>query len=308
MTTDDNLHDDAEFDAFLKGEGALAESLQAMAQPAPTAALDAAILARAQELMRAEQQPRAAANDPAPAGEPRLAPSFMMRMRVPVVLAASVLLSVMTIQLWQTEPALNRPVVAEMIIAPAAAPPPEPPLMQERAADAVAAKPAPAPVLAQTPPVVAAIPAPAPTPAPAPAPVFARAPAEPAARAYEDRKDSPVAGYGGENAKQEAEHKQLQPEITQRVEITGSAVARRVPAESAMPITSISPAPLATPALERDRPTIWLSAIDELIKAGLKHDAVEEWNKFNRAYPNYPVPEKTRAAIRDLTEAPGKVD
>jgi hypothetical protein len=48
MTIDqDQDKDDADFEAFLRGEGDLAEGLDALAQPSPSATLDAAILARA---------------------------------------------------------------------------------------------------------------------------------------------------------------------------------------------------------------------------------------------------------------------
>jgi len=62
-------------------------------------------------------------------------------------------------------------------------------------------------------------------------------------------------------------------------------------------------APVVAPpgkAESTPRAEAWLSAIDEMLKAGLRQDALEEWEKFKRAYPDYPVPEKLSAQIRLL--------
>lgn len=47
-------------------------------------------------------------------------------------------------------------------------------------------------------------------------------------------------------------------------------------------------------------PKAWLAAIDELFKAGLRRDTLEEWDKFRAAYPEYPVPAETIDKINAL--------
>lgn len=47
-------------------------------------------------------------------------------------------------------------------------------------------------------------------------------------------------------------------------------------------------------------PKVWLAAIDELFKAGLRRDTLEEWDKFRAAYPEYPVPAETIDKINAL--------
>ena len=114
------MSDDAEFEAFLKGEGELSRRLQALDQPSPSADLDAAILGRIRTSM--EQQQREAANDPgAPASGPRIAPVMGMRWRVPVGIAASVLVGLFATQAYQSNTSSDLVTVRE----------------QERAADAV---------------------------------------------------------------------------------------------------------------------------------------------------------------------------
>lgn len=45
--------------------------------------------------------------------------------------------------------------------------------------------------------------------------------------------------------------------------------------------------------------------IEELLKADLRQDALAEWEKFRKAYPQYPVPEKLEARIKALQKQPG---
>lgn len=47
-------------------------------------------------------------------------------------------------------------------------------------------------------------------------------------------------------------------------------------------------------------PGAWLAAIDALLKAGLRRDALEEWDRFRAAYPDYPVPAETTDKINAL--------
>lgn len=122
MSTKDNKTGDAEFDAFLQHEGELAAWLQTLPQPAPSAALDAAILADAEAaLMR---QPMAANDAHIPQAGRR--PSFIARWKIPLGLAASVLLALpLALRLW------NAPASQDAAIVIAAAPAvsePAPPL------------------------------------------------------------------------------------------------------------------------------------------------------------------------------------
>lgn len=63
-----------------------------------------------------------------------------------------------------------------------------------------------------------------------------------------------------------------------------------------------APAPVVPPPKPEAnaKAEAWLSVIEEMIKAGLRRDAQEEWEKFDKAYPAYPVPEKLREQIRTL--------
>ncbi|MES2068753.1 MAG: hypothetical protein V4488_00295 [Pseudomonadota bacterium] len=129
------------------------------------------------------------------------------------------------------------------------------------------------------------------------------------------------------------------PSQAGRIEITGSAIRSAAPAAPiapASPIVAPAPAP-ATPAptaapiatttaqgaarfaaadavgasRKESQPTgfsqqqarearDWLALIEELLKADLRQDALNEWGKFHQAYPDYPVPEQVSAQIRAL--------
>lgn len=82
--------DDAGFEAFLRGEGELADLLHAMPQPDASSQLEAAIMADAQAaLARPPVTAGVAANDPVIAS----APVFLARWKIPLGLAASILLA-----------------------------------------------------------------------------------------------------------------------------------------------------------------------------------------------------------------------
>jgi hypothetical protein len=50
--------------------------------------------------------------------------------------------------------------------------------------------------------------------------------------------------------------------------------------------TQTAPAAAAAPT---EDPQAWLTRIDKLLKAESNKEALEEWTKFRRMYPNYPV-------------------
>lgn len=258
---------DAEFEAFLKGEDELSRRLKGLPQPSPSSELDAAILKRAQE-----QIPRTpAANDPGTGAQP--VRPLGWRWRAPAGIAASVLACVLAHQAWQERTAAEQ-AAAVPAPAPVAAPaqadtlaPPPPPPPAPEMPPRLAAKSSPrsarvvAPVVeavaaqaqvAEAPPTAnqvapaPAAPAPA-TPAPAPAPAV-------------------VSG-----------------QLSRAVTVTG----RRSRVDAA----GIASAP---------DPKAWLAAIDELLKAGLRRDSLEEWDKFRAAYPDYPVPAETAEKINAL--------
>lgn len=282
MNSDDM--NDAEFDAFLKGEDALSRELQAMPQAAPSSELDAAILNRAQALMASENRP-AAANDASDGTASRL-PRLGLRWRVPFGIAATLMAGVLAHQAWQASSDGNR---AAEVIQTDQAPAPQSAPAQKVAIDAEQA--APAPTVAKsgppsrlrhaaphrsapessTTPVEQYVPE---MPAPPPPPVlsnYSRAPA-------------PTVS-------------DLAKAKSATVEVSG----RRSSVESQRSSESVSAQAGAMAAAAPD-PKVWLAAIDELLKAGLRRDTLEEWDKFRAAYPDYPVPAETTEKISALRQ------
>ncbi|MDN2704529.1 hypothetical protein O0881_21335 [Janthinobacterium sp. SUN100] len=234
--------------------------LATLPQPAPSSALDAAILADAEKAL---QQP-AAANDSAdgvlrtlPA---KKAPDYLQRWRVPLGLAAAVLLTVNLIGVdWFGSKPAQFPVVGE-------------PVTQE-VTPAPVAVPAVAPATESAPPVPRAMakavpkmpaqaePVPAPVPPPAP-------PAPPPATAM---------------------HQTMEPQAAMQAE----ASMQRALAKPA-PVAARS-APMPPPA--KLDASVWLVKIDALLKAGEGALAHEEWTAFRQAYPDYPVAEELRQRL-----------
>ncbi|MCC7643353.1 MULTISPECIES: hypothetical protein [unclassified Janthinobacterium] len=237
--------------------------LASLPQPAPSSALDAAILADAEKAL---QKP-AAANDSAdgvlrtlPA---KKSPDYLQRWRVPLGLAAAVLLTVNLIGVdWFGSkpaqfPVVGEPVTQEVmsapatapVAAPAAAPAPSPPAAPApRAMAKMAAKPAP--------------PAPAPFSAPQAVAVAPPAPATAMSQAMEQQ------------AAMQAE----------------SSMQRQAP----VPVAARS-APMPPPA--KLDAGVWLVKIDALLKAGEGALAQEEWTAFRQAYPDYPVADELRQRL-----------
>ena len=56
----------------------------------------------------------------------------------------------------------------------------------------------------------------------------------------------------------------------------------------------------ASIAPDVEKAKVWLKLIDELIKADLQRDALEEWQKFRKDYPHYAVPQELAARINAL--------
>ena len=338
MTSEDSKRlDDAEFETFLHGHGELARQLQGLPQPAPSATLDAAILAQAETLLKTETSLRQAANDAlsGKSGKPSK-PRFLMRWPTQLGMAACMVLAVLATLRWQTEPATQ-----SYDTAPQAEPAPPPPAPAAAAATsvesvgAVEKKTQATPDLARpkaaarsAPPVAKAAPEAkppaqdtqtAPAPAPAPAPAAARenyavspsqlaspenfpsrvraiiVPQAPAAAKPPSAIAEPAATYSPAPAPIVAPPA-YSPAPAPAPVIASGATATAAPTEpESAPIATLS-GKTESPA----RAAAWLSAIDEMLKAGLHQDALEEWDKFKRDYPDYPVPEKLRAQIRSL--------
>jgi hypothetical protein len=272
----DTQHDDAEFEAFLRGEGKLADALRELPQPAPSKALTDAILAQAE----ADLPPKSPANDGAmPDAGPRPAPHFLRRARVPLAIAASFALGLSLTMQWIGQPSPEQQAINEAaaptVPAPVAPPPAVPPAMQQ----------ADAPRLRSSEPASQ----PAPQPAPQPADFAVPAPPEDKPRLAMPA-PAPIA---------------LPPPPPPAPEPAPMAapVATRAAAPIAAPIAAPAPAPAAKVAPEADEQAKQqLILIEELLKADLPRDALEQWKAFRQAYPRYPVPEPLAARMKALEE------
>lgn len=78
--------------------------------------------------------------------------------------------------------------------------------------------------------------------------------------------------------------------------------AARMEAEAAATPAPVRPAAAITaaPVEHPEKAKAWLALIEELLKADLRQDALAEWEKFRKAYPQYPVPEKLETRIKAL--------
>ena len=252
----DEVHDE-ELNALLAG----------LPQPGPSSALDALILADAEKAL---QQP-AAANDSAdgvlrtlPA---KKSPDYPQRWRVPLGLAAAVLLTVNLIGVdWFGSKPAQFPVVGEPVTQDAM--PDAAPVPQAAVSTAPVQAPVPARVSAPVPRAMAAA-KPAPPPELAPPPP----PATDMQRAMEQQ------------AAVQAE----------------SSLQRQSPVQRALampaPVAAKS-APLPPPA--RLDASVWLLKIDALLKAGEGALAQDEWTAFRQAYPDYPVAEELRQRLEKI--------
>jgi hypothetical protein len=276
MNNDDM--DDAQFEAFLKGEGSLARRMKALAQPSPSAELDAAILARATLDMAREPRPAAANDAGAASPAPKLGRGLSWRWRVPAGIAATVLAGVIANQSWRDNDAAKlaaQPVLAE---APAAAPEAPRPVTAPPALQDAAARPAPkvrstakaAPVPAPAAPVatdsieardMAAAPAQA-APAPPPPPPSMEREASLLARQADARQKKEVLAESNKTVASKPAHMLA---ANEEVIVTGSRARAR-------------------------EPQPWLDQINALLKAGQEAEARQQWNTFRSAYPDHPVP------------------
>lgn len=273
--------DDDQLDAFLRGEDGLALRLQTLAQPEPSAQLDAAILARAQAAQ--ETGGRAAANDPAfPAWR-----QGSRRWRIPAGLAAVVLAGVMTHRTWEDTGGLER------IDAPARAA-----VQNQRPAVRLPSGQYEAPASA-----AATVGQSGPPPQARPAPR-----AQASEQVVEIELDRPSA-----NAPPAAEVAVSQPPPPLSADVrrarsseahVGLAKSAPVVLPAPAPASASASAPTPAPAPMAARsPEVWLGGIRQLLDDGADDAALAEWDAFRAAHPDYPVDPELAAAIAATVSA-----
>jgi len=74
------------------------------------------------------------------------------------------------------------------------------------------------------------------------------------------------------------------------------ASAAAKPAIVAAP-ANVQPAPLMK---DQDRAKVWLAVVEEKLKSGSNSAALDEWTRFRKAYPTYPVPPALIDKIKGL--------
>lgn len=314
--------DDAGFEAFLRGEGELADLLRAMPQPDASSQLEAAIMADAQAaLARPQVTAGVAANDPVIASTP----GFLTRWKIPLGLAASILLA-LPLLMQQRGQSPSR----ENAIVVAAAPASPVPERAEESAQAerrsqradkdadysqlAKAEPQPRSPESARPPVVAkraAPPATNVTNATAPAVKEEAAPAAASIAEANSTQPEPIVIAQGPapefagaplpvpQAPMAAAPAPAKPMIASRGEQERSAKAAAPAAAPAPAPASVTGAAggLKSDAQLADQSTApapakakaWLLQIETLIKVGRHKEALEEWTKFHQTYPDHPV-------------------
>jgi len=295
------MSEDAEFEAFLKGEDELSRRLQALPQPSPSAELDAVIMKRVK--FSVAQQGRPAANDPGQDGAvPQLARGLGWRWRVPAGIAATLLVGVFANQAFDNsnrQRELPQEATPALIIMeqpaeappPAMIPPPPPPAdmvvaqarpVAEPAPAMAAPAPAPAPKMAEQPPEpesVVEVRSEKPRPAPilesaSPVTIIA-SPDLPPPKAAAAPAPAPAMGVGAAREAKRAAADQANYAAEDKVTVTGSRIRAAGPEEH-------------------------LGRIEAMLKAGQNADALAAWDKFRAAYPDHVVPAALEAKIKAL--------
>ncbi len=298
---DDSMDDDREFAQFLDRQGPLAQQLQSLAQPAPSAELDAAILDKVQrELAGNARLGREASNDAAVPGASSSRPAFLRRWQVPIGLAASVMVAVLVALQWQGQGGGDTPLQI------AQAPQAQETVVGPPSNTVAAAQPQP---LAETEMPTSREPAARRStklarPAPAVAP--------PLVIAQKEQRSSPV---GSTDAPAVASSSSAAPPLIIAQGDTANQdadILRSGPRASAAetPAVASAPATVAAPPAHNARTApvakypakLWLELIEELLKADLRRDAEEEWKQFRKAYPAYPLPDHLKKELNRSKE------
>lgn len=319
------MSDDAEFDAFLKGEGDLSRSLQSMPQAGPSAALDAAILARARLAMEQESRPPAA-NDPGDAAPtPRLAPSFAQRWKIPMGIAASVLAGVFATQSFTVREEPSAAMSTDVVVP--AAPVSEPaPVMEAPAAAPqareLATAPSHKPALEPVPErraelarrtdagmadkrVASAPPPPPPQQAAVAADMAAKA--SPQFERYASAPQPVPAPAPAMDREAYAIAPQAAPAPPTVVAVSpapsgiaaSAAVGARAKTELAENTTRVE---VTGSSVKRRDGQQWLADIEQLLKEGQTEKARLEWEKFRIQYPRQKVAPELEAKLEALAK------
>jgi hypothetical protein len=337
MTT--QKHDQSEeqaFEDFLQGRGELVKQLKALSQLTPSAALDAAILASAKAAVaQAERSKETAANDPV---APRK-PGFLSRYRMPLAMAASLMIAVLVAVQWYAQS--DNPASIQVAQAPSAEPASPPAASQPQLAQADTK----AKDVSESASRNSSDAPPSLTAAAKPSNSIAKAKAmadEKKAETLSGKQAETTAVAANESLKPSADQPNAAPaqlaqadtalqtrsqsSATQALRAAPPVVTAFVPAPAAPP----APAPaMANPSRElakmaaappppeagatassgnvktdgQEKQKAWIARIEEMIKAGSRNEAVAEWEKFEKAYPNYAAysaPEKLKAQIKAL--------
>lgn len=321
--------EDAAFEEFLQGRGELVKQLKAMSQMTPSAALDAAILASAKNAVEQEKRAKqAAANDP----DAQRKPGFLPPLRMPMAMAASLMVAVLVTVLWHAQQDARLPdVTTDAPQASAAVPAfeaagavasiPTTGAPQSRSAlqdakkqsEAVASGKKPVAALKQPETVaeshaqtsakkiIEQTPA---TALPSHAPVMMAAKqAEP--KPLSQPLQQPHAEVAPMPSKPPAA--QVQPAPTAPAPAANASAAAPVihnlateqhkPAVASPSASKVGSAAKAAP---QDEQKAWLDRIEALIKSGSSQQAAAEWERFEKANPGYPVPEQLKAQMQAL--------
>jgi hypothetical protein len=229
---------------------------------------------------------------------------------MPMAMAASLMVAVLVTVLWHAQPtdqlslqASPAPVGEPL---PAAAPTVEAPPVEQHAPQAKAAVEAPARnITAARTPMVEAHPL-----------AEARAPASEKKAVPQIASNATVTHETAKLAEKPTDQKLPQlhadaapmPSRQSRMQLQGRMVA--APAAGSVTTEAAKPAavtPSAAPPAEppaktasQDKQAAWLAHIEGLVKANSDKEAAAELEKFEKAYPAYPVPENLKAQIQEL--------
>jgi hypothetical protein len=327
MTSGDHNLQDAELDEFLGGRDELSQQLAALAQPEAPKQVNDAIMASIAAQLAQEQATKAAPAPQLTSVMPRPAAN-MARWRAPAALAASLIGALLLTLEWQRGDYAQQAAMSAQQQQQPAVSVPQPPSADAPAPSSAPAKAAPKDVAPAQQPAPQAIPSqqqsasprsrptaelahgpapvqPAPITSPAPAappmPLMPQAPlmlAESAATAPLPAAIAPPAGLFLRSAPA--------PVIAGRMAASAPAPSYVASAATAPTVVSVTGAARKAEAqaeaqADATRAANWLHVIDEMLKAGLRNDAQEEWRKFRLAYPDYPVPEQLAKRI-DATD------
>lgn len=265
-----NEKEDLEFEAFLKGEGELAQHLRALAQAEPSAQQDAAILAAVQTDLAREAAAPKAAND-------SLGPSFTTRWGLPLAAAASCVFALYIVMRHDAPPSPAK-IMADA--GPAARAP--------ASKDKVFAKPAPQSTVATEASRQdrAALGESSTTPQASPE--------------KSEAKSDEAAKEAAYMARREEADTRDQWQAAPAVLAKGQAQPKVDNAEAAPAAAAAAPAPRANASVDAAEPKVWLDRIEALLKAGATENAAKEWTEFRKRHPDYAVAPELEARLKAL--------